>query len=70
MREQISKLERTNEELSQKVDKAAEDKMRLVDCLKEKEVEARILREDLQALTVKLQATQVKLNETLIVQQH
>jgi hypothetical protein len=70
MREQISKLERTNEELSQKVDKAAEDKMRLVDCLKEKEVEARILRKDLQALTVKLQATQVKLNETLIVQQH
>lgn len=69
LREQIARLERVNRELDARVDKAGEDKMRLLDTLKEREAESRLLREDLAAVTAKLQTALVKLNEASAVVQ-
>ena len=51
----IEKLKNSNYEMDSKIDNLTEDKMTLLDNLRDKENEIRVLKDDLKTMTLKIQ---------------
>jgi predicted nuclease with TOPRIM domain len=51
----IEKLRNSNYEMDSKIDNLTEDKMTLLDNLRDKENEIRVLKDDLKTMTLKIQ---------------
>jgi predicted nuclease with TOPRIM domain len=51
----IEKLKNSNYEMDSKIDNLTEDKMSLLDNLRDKENEIRVLKDDLKTMTLKIQ---------------
>lgn len=59
----ITRLTQTNEDLSKRIEVINEDKMQLIDNLRDKDNELRIIKDDMSMLTARLQAASIKLCE-------